>query len=99
MSILRAGVKAGSAADTFFAVVHYFRATSFGFRIVTPQAGERTALQKNGRAYSRTVVDAKFLNVENTTLLTDTSLVFYIIIRLPLQFVKCEINCSVFATQ
>jgi hypothetical protein len=62
------GGNASPAADAKFRMIDDFRFKADGFRIMAPQALERTAFHENGRPDSRTVVDRKMLYIGNQSL-------------------------------
>jgi hypothetical protein len=65
MTIGRTGCCTATTTDALSYIVENFRFGGFGFRVVTPQTIQRTTLYKNCGPDSGTVIDTKFLNIEN----------------------------------
>lgn len=60
-----AGGKTATAAEALFRTEKNFRPAGLGFRIVAPEAAQRTTLQKHGCPDSGTVVQREFADVED----------------------------------
>ncbi len=63
----RANPKTVAAANTLLRQERNFGAELLAFRVVTPCAIEGAAFEKNGCSYSRTVMNRKFLYIEDQT--------------------------------
>jgi hypothetical protein len=69
--MMRPELKTFAATDTAFSVVNMLRCDGPPFRIMAPPAGQRTSLEKNRRADTGTIMNGKFLYVENDTCIHD----------------------------
>ena len=65
MTMFRAGRNTLSAKSTFCRIEENFFPERLGFRIMTPQAMQRTSFHKYDRSDSRSIVNCKFFNIEN----------------------------------
>jgi len=65
--MMRAEPDTFTATDAAFSVVDMLHCDAQSFRIVAPPAGQRTSLEKNRRTDTGTVMNSKFLYVENDT--------------------------------
>ena len=65
MSMVWADGETRTATDAGMPGIEKLGRLALRFGIVTPRATKGTALQKDGRADSRTVVNAEFLDIED----------------------------------
>jgi hypothetical protein len=69
----RAGLHTGSAAAAAIRKEHELRLYALGFRVTTPQATQGAALEEDGGAYARTVLQREALDIIDSTVFHGSS--------------------------